>query len=655
MKRYVVVVWLMLCVSAGYAATPVGPLNYQGRLLDNASIPVSGNYNFVVKIYNDPVAGTLKYQETINAVAVNDGVYAFKIGLGPKTGGDSLWDINLWQLNLNDLYLEVAVNGETLTPRHELTSAPHAFTATLALSAESLGARTAAEFDNILEGVCVGNSGKWLQTAQRCAGGAVDFSTALWSNLDASNNYSGVVFTNANFTNANFSGVNFSNAVFKNVNMQGANFANANFSGATWDGVYWGNTAPNINGSNLSSVKFSNLNLSVVSPNFSTSTVTGASIAKLSNCPPGASLPAGWTCDGGPLGFNLAGNTANFSANSAALVSRYGTDKFLSVQHVENNLANTDFSGVFMSTSFLDGLLHDATFEYSQLYKSDFTFSQLVRTNFRDSIISWTDFNTCDLQDTDFSSANLRNVTFTDCAVNSASATWGILLDNAKLDKVYFTGLNGSNTSHSGEASKINFGCVAMDGVSFENSNLTGAYSNCSGMIHRNMVFRNITLNAGSTLQLTGHNFKDSIFSGVAAGAGVSIQLGGLDTVDFKSISGNPNLRLFGDINQTTLTSMNLTGSSLYSRTLDTAYFTSCTMNGVNISFATLRNTDFSSSNLSNANFSSSNLSTVNFSNANLTGANFSGSSRAGITWTGATCPNGLPASMGVPGCEDQL
>lgn len=599
--------------------------------------------------------GPSNTQETLNAVAVDDGVYAFRIGLGPKTGGDSLWDIALWQGNLNDLFLEVVVNGETLSPRHELTSAPHAFTATLALSAESLGAKTAAEFDNILEGVCVGNSGKWLVTAEQCAGGAVDFSNTLWSTLDASNDYSGAVFTNANFTNANFSGVNFTNAVFKNVNMQGANFANANFTGATWEGVYWGATAPNISGANLSAVKFSNLDLSVASPDFSTSTVTGASIAKLSNCPPEGMKPVGWNCDGGTNNVQLSGNTANFSSTSSALMSRYGTDMFLSVEHVERELANTDFSGVFMSTSFLDGLLHDATFEYSQLYKSSFVFSELVRTNFKNTIISWTDFGGCVLEDTDFTNANLRNVTFDNCSIDSSLATSGIRLNGAKLDKVYFTGLNNNGGSHDGEPTEIDFGCVSMDGVSFENSNLTGAHTNCSGMIHRNMAFRDITLNANGTFYMAGHDFKDSKFSKINAGANVVIQLGGFDTVQFSSVTGNPNLRLSGHMNQTTLTSMNLTGSSFWYRTLENTTFSSCNLASVPFASATLSYVNYSNSTMTGVNFTGSTLDNINFSNVNLTGANFSGTTRSNITWTGATCPNGQPASNGIPGCDDQL
>ena len=55
--------FIILCVlcSPVFAWT-IGPMNYQGRLLDNAGIPVTGSYNFVVKIYNDPTTGTLKYQ-----------------------------------------------------------------------------------------------------------------------------------------------------------------------------------------------------------------------------------------------------------------------------------------------------------------------------------------------------------------------------------------------------------------------------------------------------------------------------------------------------------------------------------------------------------------------------------------------------------------
>ena len=69
-----VVIMMALAWPAPSVATPVGPMNYQGRLLDNQGIPVTGNYTFTVRIYNDPVSGTLKYSEVHNNVAVNDGV-----------------------------------------------------------------------------------------------------------------------------------------------------------------------------------------------------------------------------------------------------------------------------------------------------------------------------------------------------------------------------------------------------------------------------------------------------------------------------------------------------------------------------------------------------------------------------------------------------
>src|SRR6478609_3727878 len=109
---------VLFLLSASAFAWTIGPMNYQGRLLDNAGIPLTGSYNFKVRIYDALSGGTLKFSEQQNNIAVDDGVYSFLVSTGTSPTGT--WDINLW--NTPSLYLEIEVNSQTLSPRHLLAS-----------------------------------------------------------------------------------------------------------------------------------------------------------------------------------------------------------------------------------------------------------------------------------------------------------------------------------------------------------------------------------------------------------------------------------------------------------------------------------------------------------------------------------------------------
>src|SRR6478609_9430988 len=120
---------VLFILSASAFAWTIGPMNYQGRLLDNAGIPVTGSYNFIVRIYDAASGGALKFSEQQNSIAVNDGVYSFLVSTGTNSTG--AWDIALW--NTPQLFLEIEVNGQTLSPRHLMAATPYAYQANLAL------------------------------------------------------------------------------------------------------------------------------------------------------------------------------------------------------------------------------------------------------------------------------------------------------------------------------------------------------------------------------------------------------------------------------------------------------------------------------------------------------------------------------------------
>ncbi len=103
------------------AGTP-GPsgktISYQGRLTDSGGSPRNGNFAMTFALYNAATAGTLVWgPESHPSVTVSNGL--FSVGLGSQTSGGI--PTTVWN---GDIYLQVTVGGETLTPRELIRSVP---------------------------------------------------------------------------------------------------------------------------------------------------------------------------------------------------------------------------------------------------------------------------------------------------------------------------------------------------------------------------------------------------------------------------------------------------------------------------------------------------------------------------------------------------
>lgn len=497
MKHILTLLFVAILSTTAYAV-PVGPMNYQGRLLDNSSIPVTGSYNFVVKIYNDPVAGILKYQEAHNGVPVDDGVYSFKIGSGSQTGGDSSWDINLWQGNLNDLYLEVVVNGETLSPRHELTSAPHAFTSTFALSANALGNKTAAEYDNILEGVCVASKGKWLDSLNKCLGsGAVITGQAIPASdgLD----YSNLELIDVNLTGTSFpSGANFNKTIFKDSTISFGGFpANADLSYTRFENITV--MSPLTNLSATYGAVFKNINMTDFT--FSGSSLWYASAAELSACP--ASLPATYGCREqftgsgryfiyGPF-MNLSSTSALATSTNSGTTLQLQADVFNGAAGLGHSLQAVNFSAVRVPTHLTGINLTQANFSDATLDRIDLSNCNLNNSNFDRASIS----------QVGFTDSSLAFVTFTGAEISLTSMGNGNYTD-AKLDKVLLTGINNQSTFNNTVISDSSMAIGFLNPVLFSNTLFLGTIRlqqgngldtpYLSNTTFDNCTFRNATL-----------------------------------------------------------------------------------------------------------------------------------------------------------------
>ena len=113
----------LLVTTAAIAQSVPSKLSFTARIVDSGA-PVSGNRDFVFKLFPTLMAGTEVWTETRNAVPVVEG--AVNLDLGASTPlTDTLFDGQV-------LYLEVTVGGTVLSPRTSVLSVPYALRSNVA-------------------------------------------------------------------------------------------------------------------------------------------------------------------------------------------------------------------------------------------------------------------------------------------------------------------------------------------------------------------------------------------------------------------------------------------------------------------------------------------------------------------------------------------
>ncbi|MFO7664037.1 MAG: hypothetical protein R6X18_15790 [Chloroflexota bacterium] len=113
---------LVVLVLSGCGVIRLTPqMSHQGRLLDASGNPVpDGDYEIVYRLFHVATGGTAVHTEN-RTVAVQDGLFTTDIGLSAAID-PTLFSRATW--------LEIEVDGETLTPRQRLQGAPYAFSLT---------------------------------------------------------------------------------------------------------------------------------------------------------------------------------------------------------------------------------------------------------------------------------------------------------------------------------------------------------------------------------------------------------------------------------------------------------------------------------------------------------------------------------------------
>ncbi len=177
-RRFVALLSVLLPIFAIFIASCAGGnltprFSHQGRLLDSSGNPVAdGNYTLQYRLYHTSSGGTAVFTETRN-VAVEDGLFTTSIGstsyITPTIFSEPTW-------------MEINVDGETLSPRQRLEGAPYAFS----LAADSLVrgsvpiTRTFATVENTGAAMTVWNTnsgatgGNGLVVANQAAAAATD-------------------------------------------------------------------------------------------------------------------------------------------------------------------------------------------------------------------------------------------------------------------------------------------------------------------------------------------------------------------------------------------------------------------------------------------------------------------------------------------------
>jgi len=480
MKQVLLAVFLLILSSSLFAWT-IGPMNYQGRLVDGAGIPVGyptpTTASFVVNIWDAPTGGNLKYSEQQNNITVSDGTYSFLVSTGVTTSGS--WDIYLW--NTPSLYLEMVVNGQTMTPRHLLASTPFAYQANLALTTNNALALGGKSSGQVLQDICKAGKGKWLELANQGAGTCLGIASSFpgptqvnINTLTASKDFTNLDLTNADISGINFGAVDFTGSILKNTIVKGGSFTGANFTNSIWDGVTT-TTAMTVN-FNMRRAQMKNMSLAL----FSFTDVTKLnylSAGFLSACP--AALPASyqWACrvqTTSPttvyqlVGYDYAGTNLhyyegiNYSLDSAFVDNSAGIAHIKVDDFNNTNAFGADFRSMYIDQSFVGTSYGYADFSGADIWRVDFSaasngdssifdkaklhavnFSNpvtrllMTSVSFVGTVLDNVSFRNVDLESVSFTNATLTNADFTNVGDNGAGLYFnGAYIYSAKFWKI---------------------------------------------------------------------------------------------------------------------------------------------------------------------------------------------------------------------------
>ncbi|MDD2237067.1 MAG: hypothetical protein PHG65_07670, partial [Kiritimatiellae bacterium] len=136
MKRFLLILALMLSASALQAADVPELFNYQGRLLDEEGNPLGGSREAVFGLYVEPAGGTALWEQKTTVYADSNGL--FNVTLGNTTNSLSTAVGNQFGGLYLDMAFKISDVMEPVRPRPQFVSVPYAKLAENVAGAESL-------------------------------------------------------------------------------------------------------------------------------------------------------------------------------------------------------------------------------------------------------------------------------------------------------------------------------------------------------------------------------------------------------------------------------------------------------------------------------------------------------------------------------------
>jgi hypothetical protein len=113
------IVALLMAATTLMAVTP-NSISYQGRATDAFDVPLNGGQSMVFTIFDAAVAGVSLWTSGAQPVTCVDGLFNVELGAPPMPA----LPVNIFDDSTR--YLEVSVNGQVISPRTRLISAPYA-------------------------------------------------------------------------------------------------------------------------------------------------------------------------------------------------------------------------------------------------------------------------------------------------------------------------------------------------------------------------------------------------------------------------------------------------------------------------------------------------------------------------------------------------
>jgi len=142
-SRVLAVAVCSLAVAGVAQAQVPASVNFNARLTDSSGVPVSGNHQVQLALFSVATGGSSSWSETTTPTFSTTGTVSVEMG--------AVTPLSATILDGSKKYLEITIDGTTLTPRVAIVSVPYAIRAG---TADALGSLQASDVQHRITGTC---------------------------------------------------------------------------------------------------------------------------------------------------------------------------------------------------------------------------------------------------------------------------------------------------------------------------------------------------------------------------------------------------------------------------------------------------------------------------------------------------------------------